>query len=101
MQGGDFLSLEGTDTGLLLCHTNKIAMIHISKIFELAQTLKRFSITWVAEDGRKVYVPDAAFTSGGFYSKGRTMNIVCLASGEVRKVKIETIIELNGQEVFA
>jgi hypothetical protein len=75
-------------------------MIHISKIFELAQVQKQFSITWVAEDGHRVIVPEAKFTSGGFYSKGRTMNIMCVQSGEVRKVKIDTIIEFNGEEVF-
>lgn len=76
-------------------------MIHLSKIFELAQVHKRFSVTWVAEDGRKVFVPEARLTDGGFYSKGRRMNIVCVASGEVRTVKVDSIIEFNGEEVFA
>lgn len=75
-------------------------MLHVSKIFELAQIQKKFSITWVAEDGRRIFVPEAAFTKGGFYSKGRSMNIVCTASGEVRTVKVDTIIEFNGEEVF-
>lgn len=76
-------------------------MIHLSKIFELVQIHKRFSITWVAEDGHKVFVPEAELTKGGFYSVKRRMNIVCLASGEVRTVKVDSIIEINGEEVFA
>lgn len=75
-------------------------MIHISKLFELAQTVQRFSIAWVAEDGHRVIVPDAVFSKGGMYSKGRRMTIVCKPSEEVRTVRLETIIEFNGQEVF-
>ena len=53
-------------------------MINVSKIFEIAQTQKEFSITWIAEDGHRVIVNDAVFTKDdGFYSKGRTMNILC------------------------
>jgi len=36
----------------------------------------------------------------GMYSKGRRFNIVCLASGEIRTVNIDSIIEFNGEEVF-
>ena len=76
-------------------------MINVSKIFEIAQTQKEFSITWIAEDGHRVIVNDAVFTKDdGFYSKGRTMNILCRNSGEVRTVKIDTIVEFNGVEVF-
>lgn len=75
-------------------------MIHVSKIFELAQTLGRFSIAWVAEDGHRVIVPDARLTAGGFHSTGRTMNIVCSGSGEIRTVKIDTMVEFAGKEVF-
>lgn len=76
-------------------------MINVSKIFEIAQTQKEFSITWIAEDGHRVIVNDAVFTKDdGFYAKGRTMNILCRNSGEVRTVKIDTIVEFNGVEVF-
>lgn len=75
-------------------------MIHVSKIFKLAQLVKRFSVTWVAEDGHKVFIPKAVVQKESFYSKGRWLNIVCEPSGEHRRVKIDTIIEFNGQEVF-
>lgn len=94
-----------TSVTVMIRHPNKFAqksftMIHVSKIFELAQVVKRFSIAWVSESGRRIYIDDAVFTSGGYYSLGRTMNIRCVASGEIRKVKVDTIIEFNGQEVF-
>lgn len=75
-----------------------MAKIHESSIFEYAQTKGTFSITWVAEDGRKIFVPEAAVTS--FHSKGKTLNIKCLASGQIRKVVRLSIIELNGMEVI-
>ena len=87
-----------------------MSRVHISKIFELVQLQRRFSITWVAEDGRKIFVPDAELINkndentdkpkDGMYSKGRRFNIVCLASGEIRTVNIDSIIEFNGEEVF-
>lgn len=77
-----------------------MSRVHISKIFELVQLQRRFSITWVAEDGRKIFVPDAELTKDGMYSKGHRFNIVCLASGEIRTVNIDSIIEFNGEEVF-
>lgn len=75
-----------------------MAKIHESQLFEYVQTVKKISITWVAEDGRKVFVPDAECTS--FHSSGKTMNVKCLQSGEIRKVNRLTIIEINGMEVF-
>ncbi len=87
-----------------------MSRIHISKIFELVQLQKRFSITWVAEDGHKVVVPEAELTNSkesdtdkpkdGMYSKARRFNIVCPASGEIRTVNIDAIIEFNGEEVY-
>lgn len=79
--------------------------IHLSKVFELVQVLDEFSITWVAEDGRRIIVPRAVFSGkkkkrDRFYSRGRSFNIICLPSMEIRKVKLETIIEINGLEVF-
>lgn len=72
-------------------------MIHISKIYILAETLPELSITWIAEDGRKIFCPRAKMTS--FHSSGQTMNICFLDSGEIRTVNRYTIIEFNGQEV--
>ncbi len=72
-------------------------MIHISKIFELAATHKEFSLAWIAADGRRVEVRDATCTS--VHSSGSTMNIKCIASGEIRKVNRCSVIEFNGEEV--
>lgn len=73
-------------------------MIHISKIFEVVQELKRFSIAWVSERGERIFVQDAEFRS--FFSMGYTMNIVCRASGQIRKVNRYSVVEINGEEVF-
>ena len=75
-----------------------MAKIHESQIFEDVQSVKEFSITWIAEDGRKIFVPQAKVTS--FHSSGRTMNIECIASGKINKVVRLTVVELNGMEVF-
>lgn len=87
-----------------------MSRIHNSKIFELVQIQKRFSIAWVAKDGHVVRVPEAELTNknepdtdkpkDGMYSKGRCFNIVCIPSGEIRKVAIDAIVEFNGEEVF-
>ena len=80
-------------------------MIHISKIHELVMVLGEFSITWIDRYGKKVVVPKAVFSGkkekkDRFRSKKRTFNIICIPSNEVRTVKLETIVEINGQEVF-
>lgn len=87
-----------------------MSRIHNSKIFELVQLHKRFSIAWVAKDGRIVRVNEAELTNknqrdtdkpkDGMYAKGRRLNIVCQPSGEIRTVTIDSIIEFNGEEVF-
>lgn len=75
-----------------------MAKIHESQIFEYVQSVKEFSITWIAEDGKKIFVTQAKVTS--FHSSGRTMNIECIASGQINKVVRLTVVELNGMEVF-
>ena len=87
-----------------------MSRIHNSKIFELVQIQKRFSITWYAKDGHIVHVPEAELTNineedtdkpkDGMYSKKRCFNIVCIPSGEIRTVDIDAITEFNGEEVF-
>ena len=87
-----------------------MSRIHNSKIFELVQIKKRFSITWYAKDGHIVHVSEAELTNkkekdsdkpkDGMYSKGRCFNIICIPSGEIRKVDIDAIVEFNGEEVF-
>lgn len=73
-------------------------MINASKIHELIQTHALFSITWVAEDGELVRVPQCRCTS--FHGDGDTMNILIPASDQVRTVNRNTIIEFNGEEVI-
>lgn len=75
----------------------------MSRVFEYVQIAKSFPIKWVAEDGRVVSVDNAKPTrekDGGFFSKGRTINIFCGDSEQIRKVNILTIVELNGMEVY-
>ena len=73
-------------------------MVHISKLFEIAETKPDFSITWVAESGEVVHIDHARCTS--FHASGDTMNVQCLASGEIRKVNRYTITEFCGEEVI-
>lgn len=75
-----------------------MAKIHESQIFEFVQLKQEFSITWVAEDGKKITVDRAKLTS--FFSSGRTLNIMCVNSGEIRTVNRLTIIEIDGTEVI-
>lgn len=78
--------------------TKNHIMIHESKIFELVQSLKTFSLQWVSEKGELVTVDECTCTS--FHSSGDTMNIKLLASGLIRKVKRKTITAINGKEVY-
>lgn len=73
-------------------------MISASRIHELVQMHSEFSIKWIAADGRIINIPSCRCTS--FYGNGDTMNIIIPASGEVRTVNRNTIIEFNGEEVI-
>jgi hypothetical protein len=106
-----FLSLGREMRGVSLPQIHFVmSRIHNSKIFELVQIQKRFSITWYAKDGHIVHVPEAELTNrneedtdkpkDGMYSKKRCFNIVCIPSGEIRTVDIDAITEFNGEEVF-
>jgi len=60
-----------------------------------------FSMKFIKSTGEIVTVKEAVCTSsyhGG--NDGATVNIMFLPSKEVRKVKVLSIIEFNGQEVF-
>lgn len=72
-------------------------MIHESKLFELVQTHKSFSLQFVAASGELVTVDKCTFTS--FFSAGKTMNIK-LPNGQFRKIIRKTITNYNGEEVF-
>ncbi len=73
-------------------------MIHASKIFELVQALKQFSLQWVTEQGELIDAPECCCTS--FHSSGKTMNVMLLPSRQIRKVNRKTITAINGKEVF-
>ncbi|MCK9627722.1 MAG: hypothetical protein M0R37_03920 [Bacteroidales bacterium] len=72
-------------------------MIHSSKIHELVETIKIFSIGWVSESGEKIHVRKCTCTS--FHSSGDTLNILIIDSGQIRKIRRVTITEFNGEEV--
>lgn len=73
-------------------------MIHVSKIFELVQVHKSFSLQFVTATGELVTVDECSCTS--FHSAGKTMNIRIASSGQFRKVNRKTITQFNGEEVF-
>ncbi len=73
-------------------------MLHISQIHKLVEPAgTEFSVKFVAQKGYEVFAETAVCTS--FHSKGRTMNIKFLPSGEIRKLRRCTITEFNGEEV--
>lgn len=73
------------------------SMIHSSKIHELVELHKTFSIGWIAESGERIHVRKARCTS--FHSSGDTLNLLLIDSGQIRKVNRITITEFNGEEV--
>lgn len=73
-------------------------MIHVSKVFEVVQLLKTFSLKFVSKTGELVSIEKCSCTS--FHSSGRTMNVRLPESGLVRKVVRKSIVKLNGEEVF-
>jgi len=56
-----------------------------------------FSMVFVEKSGAQVYVKRAICTN--WHSRGRTMNIKFLESGEIRTVRRCTIIAFNDLEV--
>lgn len=73
-------------------------MINASVIHQLVQTHAFFSIAWIAENGEIIRVPKCRCTS--FHGDGDTLNILIPASGQVRTVNRNTIIEFNGEETI-
>ena len=64
---------------------------------KLHKVVKRgeFSMKFVGELGDVISVDRCVRTS--WHSKGATMNIKLLVSGQIRKVNRYTIIEINGE----
>ncbi|MGE5318498.1 MAG: hypothetical protein ACM3ME_10925 [Chloroflexota bacterium] len=82
-------------------------MIHLSKIVQLMEMKgkdrrpKPFSLKFVKSSGELVTVNEAVYTSSFNGGDGNaTVNMMFLPSKEVRKIKLLSIIEFNGQEVF-
>lgn len=98
LNGSPFLSLFQKLNHISLLHQNSGIMIHVSKLFELVQTHKTFSIEWVNERGGIEVVDDASYTS--WHSEGNSFNIICNKSGQVRTVNKLTVTKFNGEEVF-
>lgn len=84
-----------------------MSMIHLSKIVTLMEMKGRdrmpvtFSLKFVKSSGELVSVKEAVCTSSYHGGDGcATVNIMCLPSKEVRKVRVISIIEFNGHEVY-
>lgn len=73
-------------------------MISMDKIGVLAEEHGTLSLRWVTADGSIAAADGAVVTSR--HSAGGTINIRMPASGQVRKVNLATIIEVNGEEVI-
>jgi hypothetical protein len=61
------------------------------------QRLPDFSLVFIDREGEKIVAKRCICTS--WFSRGRTMNIKFLESGEIRKIRRVSIIEFNGQKV--
>jgi hypothetical protein len=73
-----------------------LKMIHISKVSKLAEE-KPFDCTFIKQNGDIVHCNNVTCTS--VHSLGRTMNLK-FPNNEIRKIKLISIIEFNGMEVF-
>ncbi len=71
-------------------------MLHISQINKQVER-GEFSIRFVEKSGAIVYGPRCICTS--FHSSGRTMNLKFCDSEQIRKVRRNSVIEFNGEEV--
>jgi hypothetical protein len=72
-------------------------MIHISQIHKEVQSLPEFSMIFVNKEGEIVECMRCVCKS--WHSEGRTMNVMFMESGEIRKIRRVSIIEFNGQRM--
>lgn len=72
--------------------------MHISELHTFVADDREFSMKFVISLGEVVEVKRCVCTS--FYSKGRTINIKFLDSGEFRKVIRWSILEINNQPLY-
>ncbi|HOW26154.1 MAG TPA: hypothetical protein PK711_10850 [Bacteroidales bacterium] len=79
-------------------------MIHISKLHILLARKdnrgrpQEFSLSFIKSNGQIVTIERTICTS--FYSKGQRFNIKILSSGEIRQVKLYSVIEFNHARVY-
>jgi hypothetical protein len=80
-------------------------MLHLSRIYDIIEkrdAKKRpveFSIIFVKKStGEKVFIPAATCTSTSF--RPRTINIMVVASGEIRKVRASLILAINETKIY-
>ena len=74
-----------------------MGQIRQGKIFEIAEALDSFSITWISEHGHRKHEENAVCTS--FHSAGDTMNIKSPTMDRPVTVVLDTIVEFAGKEV--
>jgi hypothetical protein len=79
-------------------------MIHVSKIPSICERKDtggnpvRFSFKAVTLKGEVIEGKDCIMTS--HHSIGRTINVKFTVSGQIRKLKLISFIQFNGQEVI-
>ena len=74
-----------------------MGQIRQGKLFEIAEALDSFSITWITEHGHRHHEENAVCTS--FHSEGDTMNIKSPTMERPVTVILDTIVEFAGKEV--
>lgn len=74
------------------------AAIHINTAREMLRSGDALDLKFWKTDGTIVHANQVICTSSHF--KGNTVNLKFLTSNQFRKVRMVTIFEINGMEVF-
>lgn len=74
------------------------SMIHQTVVYKMLRSGGSFDIKFWKKDGSIVVAENVVCTSSHF--RGDTVNFKFLNSGQIRKVKMSTIFEINGMEIF-
>lgn len=72
--------------------------VHINTAREMLRSGDELDLKFWKSDGSIVYANNVICTSSHF--KGNTANIKFLTSGQFRKIRVISIFEINGMEVF-
>ena len=73
-------------------------MLFYTKVGLVAEKLPYFSISFYKKNGEIVNIDKCECTS--VHSKGETMNIRLIPSGEIRKIKLINIRFFNGEKIY-